>query len=87
MPSSLCLYSRGTGNSMTIITAYVDDMLIASPSHMEVSRTKDEITAKWGTEDKGPVKEFLGVRIGRDRIQRRMTLDLMAYIKAMVRKS
>ncbi|SOV03879.1 uncharacterized protein UDID_19349 [Ustilago sp. UG-2017a] len=55
MPSAPCLYSRGTGDSMTIITAYVDDMLITSPSRMEVSRTKDEIMAKWGTEDKGPV--------------------------------
>ncbi|SOV03025.1 uncharacterized protein UDID_18314 [Ustilago sp. UG-2017a] len=86
MPSAPCLYSRGTGDSMTIITAYVDDMLITSPSRTEVSRTKDEIMAKWGTEDKGPVKEFLGVRIDRDRIRRRMTLDLTAYIKAMVRK-
>ncbi|SOV08927.1 uncharacterized protein UDID_17789 [Ustilago sp. UG-2017a] len=86
MPSAPCLYSRGTGDSMTIITAYVDDMLITSPSSTEVSRTKDEIMAKWGTEDKGPVKEFLGVRIDRDRIRRRMTLDLTAYIKAMVRK-
>ncbi|SOV08313.1 uncharacterized protein UDID_17347 [Ustilago sp. UG-2017a] len=86
MPSTPCLYSRGTGNSMTIITAYVDDMLITSPSRTEVSCTKDEIMAKWGTEDKGPVKEFLGVRIDRDRIRRRMTLDLTAYIKAMVRK-
>ncbi|SOV02367.1 uncharacterized protein UDID_19438 [Ustilago sp. UG-2017a] len=71
---------------MTIITAYVDDMLITSPSRTEVSCTKDEIMAKWGTEDKGPVKEFLGIRIDRDRIRRRMTLDLTAYIKAMVRK-
>ena len=63
MPSAPCLYSRGTGNSMTIITAYVDDMLIASPSHMEVDRTKNEIMAKWGMEDKGPVKEFLGISI------------------------
>ncbi|SOV01865.1 uncharacterized protein UDID_18825 [Ustilago sp. UG-2017a] len=86
MPSAPCLYSRGTGDSMTIITAYVDDMLITSPSCTEVSHTKDEIMAKWGTEDKGPVKEFLGVRIDRDRIRRRMTLDLTAYIKAMVRK-
>ncbi|SOV06650.1 uncharacterized protein UDID_17557 [Ustilago sp. UG-2017a] len=80
------LKQSGTGDSMTIITAYVDDMLITSPSCTEVSCTKDEIMAKWGTEDKGPVKEFLGVRIDRDRIRRRMTLDLMAYIKAMVRK-
>lgn len=48
---------------MTIITAYVDDMLIVLPSHMEVDCTKNEIMAKWGMEDKGPVKEFLGISI------------------------
>ncbi|SYW81683.1 uncharacterized protein UHO2_00187 [Ustilago hordei] len=47
MLSVLCLYSRGTGGSMTVITAYVDDMLIVSPSHEEVNCTKKEIMAKW----------------------------------------
>ncbi|KAJ1041133.1 hypothetical protein NDA10_002039 [Ustilago hordei] len=40
MPSAPCLYSRGTGNKITIITAYVDDMLIMLSSHNEVNHTK-----------------------------------------------
>ncbi|SYW76540.1 uncharacterized protein UHO2_04781 [Ustilago hordei] len=71
------------GLKQSVITAYVDDMLIASPCRREVDRTKAEIMDKWGTEDNGPVGEFLGIKITRERRQGRITLDLSAYIKSM----
>ncbi|KAJ1018420.1 hypothetical protein NDA18_006574 [Ustilago nuda] len=86
MPSTPCLYSRGEGNQLMIITAYLDDMLIASPCQKEVNHTKAEIMSKWGMEDNGPVKEFLGIRITRERTQSKIALDLTAYIKGMVSK-
>ncbi|KAJ1575366.1 hypothetical protein NDA12_006249 [Ustilago hordei] len=76
----------GKENEITVITAYIDDMLIASPSHKEVDRTKKEIMNKWGMEDNGKIKEFLSIKITWDRAQRSISLDLMAYIKAMVSK-
>ncbi|SPC62368.1 uncharacterized protein UHOD_11523 [Ustilago sp. UG-2017b] len=66
--------------------SYVDDMLIASPSHNKVDHTKREIMNKWGTEDNGEVTEFLGIKITRERAHRQICLDLTAYIKAMVNK-
>ena len=86
MPSAPCLYSRGTGDKITIITAYVDDMLITSPSREEVDRAKREIMDKWETQDNGRIKEFLGIKITRDRRRRRISLSLTAYIKEMVNK-
>ncbi|SYW81310.1 uncharacterized protein UHO2_07389 [Ustilago hordei] len=86
MPSAPCLYSRGTGDKITIITAYVDDMLITSPSRDEVDRAKREIMDKWEMQDNGRVKEFLGIKITRDRRRRRISLGLTAYIKEMVNK-
>ncbi|SOV06479.1 uncharacterized protein UDID_17481 [Ustilago sp. UG-2017a] len=77
---------KGTDNQLMVIAAYVDDMLIASPSRKEVDRTKAEIMGKWETEDNGPVKEFLGIKIMRDRSQSKISLDLTAYIKGMVSK-
>ena len=41
---------------------------------------------KWEMEDNGEIKEFLGIKITHDRRQRRISLDLMAYVKAMVNK-
>ncbi|KAJ1602259.1 hypothetical protein NDA14_003470 [Ustilago hordei] len=70
-------------NQLTVITAYVDDMLIASPSWKEVDHTKAEIMGKWEMEDNGSVKEFLGIKITRDRSQSKISLNLMAYIKGM----
>ncbi|SOV07527.1 uncharacterized protein UDID_19208 [Ustilago sp. UG-2017a] len=86
MSSTPCLYSRGTGDKIMIITAYVDDMLITSPSRDEVDRTKQEIMDKWETQDNGRIKEFLGIKITRDRRRRRISLGLTAYIKEMVNK-
>ncbi|SOV09258.1 uncharacterized protein UDID_18539 [Ustilago sp. UG-2017a] len=86
MPSTPCLYSRGTGNKITIITAYVDDMLITSPSRDEVDHTKREIMDKWETQDNGRIKGFLGIKITCDRRRRRISLGLTAYIKEMVNK-
>ena len=70
-----------------VITAYVDDMLITSPSRREVVRTKAEIMDKWGTEDNGPVREFLGIKITQERRQGKITLNLTAYIKGMCQGS
>ena len=41
---------------------------------------------KWETEDNGEIKEFLGIKITCDRRMRRISLDLVAYVKAMVNK-
>ncbi|CCF54650.1 hypothetical protein NDA11_001328 [Ustilago hordei] len=86
MPSAPCLYSRGAGKKLMVITAYMDDMLIASPCCQEVNRTKSKIMGKWGTEDNGLVKEFLGIKITQERKQGKISLDLIAYIKSMVSK-
>lgn len=86
MLSAPCLYTRGTGDSITVITVYIDDILVSSPSQKEVDGAKAEIMNKWGTEDNGAVKEFLGVKITQERAQRKISLDLKAYIKAMVNK-
>ncbi|KAJ1578237.1 hypothetical protein NDA11_000622 [Ustilago hordei] len=86
MPSTPCLYSRGTDDRITIITAYIDDMLIMLPSCSKVNHTKQEIMDKWEMKDNGKIKEFLGIKITCDRRQRRISLDLTAYVKAMVNK-
>ncbi|KAJ1040912.1 hypothetical protein NDA10_003793 [Ustilago hordei] len=52
----------------------------------EVDCTKQEIMSKWETQDNGEIKEFLGIKITHDRRQRRISLDLTAYVKAMVNK-
>ncbi|KAJ1596486.1 hypothetical protein NDA11_003875 [Ustilago hordei] len=61
-------------------------MLITSPSRDEVDRTKREIMDKWEMQDNGRIKEFLGIKITRDRRRRRISLGLTAYIKEMVNK-
>ncbi len=86
LPSAPCIYTRGKGDERTVVTVYVDDMLIASSSRKAVDCTKRDIAAKWKIEDNGKVKEFLGIKVTRDRAERTLSLDQTAYIKKMVSK-
>lgn len=81
-----CLYTRGKGDNFAIITTYVDDILVTSPSRSEVDRIKESFKGKWSIEDNGPVKEFLGIKITRNRANRTLDLDQVAYIKTLVGK-
>ncbi|SNX81731.1 related to retrotransposon protein [Melanopsichium pennsylvanicum] len=86
LPCAPCIYLKGQGDKMVIITTYVDDMLIISPDKREVNKVKDDIRRKWEIEDNGPVTEFLGIKITRDRYKKILDLDLAAYIKKMISK-
>ncbi len=47
LPSAPCIYTRGKGDERTVVTVYVDDMLIASVKQKAVDCTKRDIAAKW----------------------------------------
>ncbi|SOV07704.1 uncharacterized protein UDID_19389 [Ustilago sp. UG-2017a] len=81
-----CIYLRGTGASQVIIAVYVDDMLIVSPQRDQVDQAKKAIIDKWKIADNGPAKEFLKIKITRDREKRTIDLDQRAYIKEKNRK-
>ncbi|SAM77079.1 uncharacterized protein UBRO_21057 [Ustilago bromivora] len=60
--------------------------ILKGDSHNQVEKTKKEIMDKWGTQDNSPVTEFLGIKITRERAQRKILLDMTAYVKGMVNK-
>ena len=61
----------------TILTIYVDDMLIASPRHDRDKEIVDALQAKYGVKDMGPLQTLLGIRIvSKDGIQ----LDQPGYV-------
>jgi len=81
-----CVYLRGTGDSRIIIAVYVDDMLITAPSRLAVDEVKTSILNKWKITDNGPAKEFLKIKITRDRPARTITLDQRAYINGIIKE-
>lgn len=86
LPCAPCVYLRGTGNSKIVIAVYVDDMLISGPNRKNVNAVKTAIMDKWKITDSGPAKEFLKIRISRDRQARTIDLDQRAYIESIVKE-
>lgn len=58
---------RNKNGSKIFILSYVDDMLLISNNDSLLRKTKEEIKGQLNIKDLGPLKEFLGVRIGRKR--------------------
>lgn len=86
LSSAPCVYVKGKDDQMVVITAYVDDMLIISPSRKLVDQAKQAIHSQWKIEDKGEVDEFLGIKITRNRKEGIIDLDQSAYIRRMAKE-
>ncbi|KAJ1576459.1 hypothetical protein NDA12_005322 [Ustilago hordei] len=81
-----CMYSRGTGATQVIISVYVNNMLIMSPSCDQVDQVKREIVQKWKITDNGLATEFLKIKLTQDHIRWMIDLDQWAYIQQIIKE-
>ncbi|SPC65211.1 related to retrotransposon protein [Ustilago sp. UG-2017b] len=77
---------KGQGEDMAIVVIYVDDTLVIAPRLETVLKVKKQIGQRWKMEDSGEVSHFLGIKIGRDRAMRTMTIDQSGYIDQVLAK-
>lgn len=68
------------------LVAYVDDMLISSPSRSATAQIKQDLAKKWRMTDLGEAKFVLGLRITRDQSRGTITLSQEAYIDTLLEK-
>ena len=81
-----CLFLRRQEDNITYIFVYVDDLVIAANSRIEMSRVKLELSNKWSMKDLGPLESILGIRIIRDRQVRTLTLSQERFIDTILKK-
>ena len=63
-----CVYFKKLENGMFIILVlYVDNMLVASKSMVEINRLKAHLARAFDMKDLGETKQILGMEIHRDR--------------------
>ena len=65
---------------------YVDDMLIVGQDKNMINRLKKDLGSKFVMKDLGRVQQILGMRIMRDRENRRLWLSQEKYIKQVLER-
>ncbi|KAG8492016.1 hypothetical protein CXB51_015329 [Gossypium anomalum] len=65
---------------------YVDDMLIASKSKVEIERLKTQLNLEFEMKDLGEAKKIFGMEIWRDRAHDRVSLSQKQYLKKVLQQ-
>ena len=76
------LFIKSTGNSITVILVYVDDIVLAGDSLGEFNDIKHVLDSNFRIKDLGVLKYFLGLEVAHSKMgifvcQRRYCLDLL----------
>jgi len=86
-PHEPCVYiKRQHGIVVMIILLYVDDILIAGMSRINMDKVKAEFKARFKMKDLGPASEFLGIEIIRDRNLGQIIMKQSAYANKILER-
>ncbi|KAL5865755.1 hypothetical protein ACOSQ3_003269 [Xanthoceras sorbifolium] len=82
-----CVYFRKLQDgSFIYLLLYVDDMLIASKSQLEIERLKAQLHQEFEMKDLGEAKKILGMEISRDREKGKLCLTQSQYLKKVLQR-
>jgi hypothetical protein len=82
-----CVYFRKLlDGSFIYLLLYVDDMLIASKSKVEIDRLKAQLKTEFEMKDVGEAKKILGMEIRRDRRKGTVCLTQTQYLNKILRR-
>ena len=73
-------------SSFIFLLLYVDDMLIAAKSMVEVNKLKSLLSKEFDMKDLGAAKKILGMEIHRDKASGRLWLSQHSYVKRMLER-
>ena len=86
--SDQCVYIRSAGTpDAAFIATWVDDLLIMGQNSAVIADIKADLSRKFKMKDLGPVSQYLGMRIQRDRVNRVTTIDQLAYMDRILQKA
>ncbi|KAI3461498.1 hypothetical protein Pfo_018161, partial [Paulownia fortunei] len=80
-----CVYlHKLQDGSFIYLLLYVDDILIASQSQMEIDKLKAQLNQEFEMKDLGKAKKILGIEISRDRTRGKLCLTQKQYLKKVL---
>jgi hypothetical protein len=82
-----CVYVKSLDDgSFIFLLLYVDDMLIAPKSIVEVNKLKVLLSKEFDMKDLGAAKKILGMEIRRDRDAKKLWLSQAGYVKKVLER-
>ena len=82
-----CVYLKRKNDCIYIIfLLYVDDMLFSGSNMQEINVLKRKLANSFAMKDLGAEKQILGMRITRDRKNRKLTLSHNEYIQKVLKR-
>ena len=85
--SDHCVFIRNfSNNDFIILLLYVDDMLIVGKDVSKIDRLKKQLGESFAMKDMGAAKQILGIRIMRDRKEKKLWLSQEHYIKRVLQR-
>ena len=67
-----------------LLLAYVDDLVIAAKTTVEINVILDRLAAKWEISKLGPVSHILGTKVIRDRVSHKLWLSQPAFVDSLM---
>ncbi|WVZ92733.1 hypothetical protein U9M48_038777 [Paspalum notatum var. saurae] len=80
-----CVYIKFVDGSPIYLLLYVDDMLIAAKSKVDIANLKAQLSSEFEMKDLGAAKKILGMKISRDRNSSLLFLG-RRYIRKVLRR-
>ncbi|KAL9263458.1 Retrovirus-related Pol polyprotein from transposon TNT 1-94-like protein [Drosera capensis] len=85
--SDHCVYvKKFNGGDVLYLSLYVDDMLLACRSMEKINMVKRALATQFSMKDLGATKQILGMKIIRDRKERKLWLSHEEYIKKVLKR-
>ena len=80
-----CLYTWiHPVHGLVYILVYVDDLIVAGKSRDGVQAVKNSVSATFDVRDMGQVKDFIGMKVMRDRAAKMLTLSNPGHVTALL---
>ena len=80
------MYISQLGGEYCILTIYVDDILIAGPDKKFLARIKKQLMDKFTMSDLGEVSLILGMKITRDRVNKKLSISQTDYTLSILER-
>ena len=84
--SDPCVYIRRNGNSIEIITIWVDDLLLFTNSKEQMVKLKDDLRGLFDITDLGEPNKLVGLEFTRDRERGTLTIRQTKYIESILER-